>query len=230
MQPQVFHPDSNHTPPDDDEAVTRPTIEPNHIKPNHLGRPRRAWGQYIFTVIVLIGLAVAGWFGYRWYKNIMATQTQLKASVADLQRQNSELKTAPQASTQPSTSDQYKIEELGVEFTTSDLLNGLEYAYDQNTKTALFTTRSLGYQLAVDNKSDTAGLAAGVLGAVVILDKAPTTTTGTPPEKVATLSDGKIVYYVSPQNMPTQNPTTKSEIIKIQTEFKKALATTTLTK
>lgn len=229
MQPQTFHPDSNHT-PHDDEPVSRPTIEADHIKPNHLGSPRRPWGRYVFTVIVFIGLAVASWFGYRWYENTMTTQAQLKESVADLQKQNSALQAQPQPSVSSSASDLYKVDELGIEFTTNDQLKGLVYAYDQKTKTALFTTRSLSYQIAVENKTDTTKLSGGELGAIVIMDKEPAANSGTPSEKVATLSDGRLVFYVVPQNKPTDNKALTAELIKTQTEFKKALASTKLVK
>lgn len=227
MQPQVFHPD-----PDkkrDDAPPLNASTPVSQMRPNNLGSPRKPWGRIVVTLLVLVGLGVGGWYGYRWYQNNNNEKADLKSQVADLQKQNESLKSSAQPSPVPAKKDTYQIKELGIQFTANMDLDGLVYAFDQNSKIAAFTTRSISYATAVDNKGDKYSLG-GSIGLVQLLDKAPSGNAGSPPEKIATLSNGKLVYYTSPQNIGSNNKTTQDLIVKTQTAFKKALATAELIK
>ncbi|MCC7289140.1 hypothetical protein IT414_01990 [bacterium] len=141
MQPQVFHPD-----PDkkrDDAPPLNASTPVSQMRPNNLGRPRKPWGRIVVTLLVLVGLGVGGWYGYRWYQNNNKEKADLKSQVADLQKQNESLKSSVQPSPALSpVNDFFNISEFSIKFRPGTTLPDLTYIYDGKDDVK-FSTRSL---------------------------------------------------------------------------------------
>ncbi len=230
MEPQSFHPDSNHAPKDNVETVTRPTIEPNHIKPNHLGRPRRAWGRYIFTAIVLIGLAVAGWYGYRYINTINQSKTELSEQVQALKSDTARLQNELNSNKTPaSTQGQDNVvvfKELGVQIRPDISALDIVYVYSKEdtggvaAEYADLTTRRLMGAANSDvtsgriNANNSMKCGPGWLGAIV---RQKTAITGGDPKLTKKIGD-YYYAYAPPQNLCSENKSVQ-DIEKAQIEL-----------
>ena len=152
MEPQVFHPN---TTPEPGEEMSVPKPNPHQrvadMQPNNLGRPRKPWGKIVLTVLILFGLGVGGWYGYKWYQKNNQDKTALNNQVKELQSKNESLQKDKKAIESPlvPVNDYFNISEFAVKFKPGVDLPDLTYIYDGKDDVK-FSTRSL---MAVASKT-----------------------------------------------------------------------------
>ena len=209
-------------------AAITPTETPN--------KPKKPLGKIFAIVILILALGAGAYFGYMYYKD---QQDQIKTLQDEKSKLEAQVKEAQASadSISKSTTDAYKITELGIEFTPGADLEGLVYAYDQTLKVAYFTTRDLAYDVDIDGKKQTNIITAGTIGNVLIFDAEPSaqvlaaaTAQQAPLQKVKELSNKKLLYVAVPNDTAiaatTTNKTTQTAIKTASAAFVKALAST----
>jgi len=125
MEPQVFHPN---TTPEPGEEMSVPKPNPHQrvadMQPNNLGRPRKPWGKIVLTIVILIGLGVGGWYGYKWYQKNSQDKTSLNTKISSLENDKKQLeadklelqnkKTSP--SPTPALSDEQQVTQAATNY------------------------------------------------------------------------------------------------------------------